>query len=157
MLISTQTDVGSLIVGEEKTVELIAKAGFDAWDFSMFGMAQYDWAKETVIPSDHPLRGNNYLASARKLRKIGEDNGIFCNQSHAPFPVCCKEIKDLLKKSIECTAEAGGKICVIHPDNDLSPEGNAEMYSELLPFAKDCGVKIATENMWNWDTAADHA
>ena len=44
MLISTQTDVGSLIVGEEKTVELIAKAGFDAWDFSMFGMAQYDWA-----------------------------------------------------------------------------------------------------------------
>ena len=25
------------------------------------------------------------------------------------------------------------------------------MYLELLPFAKECGVKIATENMWNWD------
>ena len=25
------------------------------------------------------------------------------------------------------------------------------MYAELLPFARDCGVKIATENMWNWD------
>ena len=24
------------------------------------------------------------------------------------------------------------------------------MYLELLPFAKECGVKIATENMWNW-------
>ena len=25
------------------------------------------------------------------------------------------------------------------------------MYLELLPFAKECGVKIAAENMWNWD------
>ena len=30
-------------------------------------------------------------------------------------------------------------------------EQNAEMYAELLPFAKQCGVKIAAENMWNWD------
>ena len=41
MKISTQIDVGSHLVGEEKTVELIAKAGFDARDFSMFGTAQY--------------------------------------------------------------------------------------------------------------------
>lgn len=157
MLISTQIEVGSQIVGEEKTVELIAKAGFDAWDFSMFNMAQYDWVKGTVIPSDHPLRGRDYLAFARKLRKIGEDNGIFCNQSHAPFPVCCKEIMSFQKRAIECTAEAGGKICVIHPDNNLSAEENAEMYLGLLPFAKECGVKIATENMWDWDKAADHA
>ena len=47
-------------------------------------------------------------------------------------------------------AEAGGEICIIHPANNRSPEENAEMYLELLPFAKDCGVKIATENMWNW-------
>ena len=63
----------------------------------------------------------------------------------------------MLKRAIECTAEAGGKICVIHPDNNLSPEGNAEMYNELLPFAKEYGVKIATENMWNWDANAGHA
>ena len=44
-------------------------------------------------------------------------------------------------------AEAGGKICIIHPDNDKSAAENAEMYLELLPFAKDCGVKIATEKM----------
>lgn len=31
------------------------------------------------------------------------------------------------------------------------------MYLELLPFAKDCGVKIATENMWNWDDAKDES
>ena len=38
------TEIGSIacIVGEEKAVELVAKAGFDAWDFSMFDMVKYD-------------------------------------------------------------------------------------------------------------------
>ncbi|MBE6934365.1 MAG: sugar phosphate isomerase/epimerase [Ruminococcaceae bacterium] len=31
------------------------------------------------------------------------------------------------------------------------------MYRQLLPFAKEHGVKIATENMWGWDSAKDHA
>ena len=34
------TEIGSIasLVGEEKAVELVAKSGFDAWDFSMFDM-----------------------------------------------------------------------------------------------------------------------
>ena len=31
------------------------------------------------------------------------------------------------------------------------------MYFELLPFAKEYGVKIATENMWNWDNEKGHS
>jgi sugar phosphate isomerase/epimerase len=31
------------------------------------------------------------------------------------------------------------------------------MYFELLPFAKEHGVKIATENMWNWNDALNQA
>ena len=38
MLISTEIGSASKIVGEERAVELIAKAGFDAWDFSMFDL-----------------------------------------------------------------------------------------------------------------------
>ncbi len=150
MLISTEIDSIANIVGEEKAVEFVGKAGFDAWDFSMFKMGQYDWANRCLKPSSHPLCGNEYLAFARKLKRIGEEYGIHCNQSHAPFPVYCKEIRDLCKRAIECTAEAGGSICVIHPDNYRTAEENAEMFLELLPFAKDHGVKIATENMWNW-------
>ncbi|MBE6554604.1 MAG: sugar phosphate isomerase/epimerase [Ruminococcaceae bacterium] len=149
----TSTEISSIarIVGEEKAVEYVAKAGFDAWDFSMFAMAKYDWGNNRVIPTGHPLTGQNYLSFARRLKQVGLDNGIECNQSHAPFPVICPEIRGLLKRAIECTAEAGGKICIIHPDNNKSAEENAEMYFELLPFAKEHGVKIATENMWNWD------
>lgn len=103
------------------------------------------------------MASNNYLAFARRLKRIGNDYGIICNQSHAPFPSSCPEIRSYFKRAIECTAEAGGKICIIHPDNDKSAQENAEMYLELLPFAKECGVKIATENMWNWDAEKDQS
>ena len=158
MKISTEIGSASRILGEEKAVEAVAKAGFDAWDFSMFDMCRFDWTRRTILlPNDHPLAGHDYLAFARRLKQIGLDNGIVCNQSHAPFPVDCREIRSHLKRAIECTAEAGGTICVIHPDNNKGPEENAEMFRELLPFAKEHGVKIATENMWNWDGANDHA
>ena len=152
MKISTEIGSAAKIIGEEKAIEYIAKAGFDAWDFSMFEMCRYDWSTRSVIESGHPLSSDNYLAFARKLKKVGEDNGIICNQSHAPFPSSVPEIRSHLKRAIECTAEAGGKICIIHPDNNKSAVENAEMFNELLPFAKECGVKIATENMFNWDT-----
>ena len=157
MKISTEIWSSANIFGEERAIYELAKAGFDAWDFSMFEMARIDWSTYKVMPSTHPLSGNDYVAFAKKLRKIGEDNGIYCNQSHAPFPSLAPGIRDLLKRAIECTAIAGGEHCIIHPDNHRSAEENAEMYFELLPFAKECGVKIATENMWNWDGNNNHA
>ncbi|MBR6532123.1 MAG: sugar phosphate isomerase/epimerase [Clostridia bacterium] len=157
MKISTQTSSAALLVGDEKAVELIAKAGFDGWDFSMFTMCKYDWGNNILMPNSHPLAGDNYLAFARKLKQIGLDNGIVCNQSHAPFPTRCAAIRAYYKRAIECTAEAGGEICIIHPDNNKTAEENAEFYNELLPFAKDCGVKIATENLWNWDKDKDES
>ncbi len=155
----TSTEIWSAAakIGEERTIYEMAKAGFDAWDFSMFEMARIDWGTGKLLETNHPLSGNDYVAFAKKLRKIGEDNGIHCNQSHAPFPVRVKEIRDFMKRAIECTAIAGGKHCIIHPDNNSSAEKNAEMFFELLPFAKEHGVKIATENMWNWDDKLDQA
>lgn len=150
MKISTEINSAARIVGEEKAIELYGKAGFDCWDFSMFKMCRWNWAARAPFEEDHPLKGNNYLAFARELRKIGEAYGMECNQSHAPFPTDKPEVRKFLKRAIECTAEVGGKICVIHPDNNMTAEQNAEFYFELLPFAKEHGVKIATENMWNW-------
>lgn len=157
MLISTEINSAAKLVGEEAAVELVAKAGFDAFDFSMFAMGLMDWKNHCMLHTDHPLQSKEYLTFARKLKRIAEDNGIHCNQSHAPFPVYCKEIWDLQRRAIECTAEAGGEICVIHPDNFRSARENAELYLQLLPFAKDHGVKIATENMWCWDNGKDQA
>lgn len=152
------TEIGSLssFTGEEKAVEILAKAGFDAFDFSMFEMVKYDWRTGSFTPSQHILGSNHYLDFAKRIKKVADDSGIECNQSHAPFPVKNKFIYDYIKRAIECTAVAGGKICVVHPNNDFTAEQNAEMYQNFLPFAKEHGVKIATENMYNWDRVEDH-
>ena len=157
MKISTEISSASKLIGEHQAVKMIAKAGFDAWDLSMFAMCKYNWQTGLCESTNHPLSGNAYLKFIRELKDIGLDNGIHCNQSHAPFPSSCKGIQSYLQRAIECTAEAGGQICIIHPDNNKSAEENAEFYLSLLPFAKSCGVKIATENMWNWDNALGHS
>ena len=155
----TSTEIQSIVdvVGEEKAIEMIAKAGFDAWDFSMFNMKKRINPFEGLFKKKYALVTNDYLIFARRLKQIGEENGVVCNQSHAPFPSLHKNVRPYLQRAIECTAEAGGKICVIHPDNLKSPKENAEFFLELLPFAKDYGVKIATENMWNWNVQKNEA
>ena len=159
MAMKTSTELRSAadLVGERKAVELIAKAGFDGWDFSLYEICKYSKKLGGAPDSSHPLAGADYLKFVRELRRIGEDHGIVCNQSHAPVPTYAAPVRSLLKRAIECTAEAGGEVCVIHPGNDYTVEENAEIYLELLPFAKDHGVKLATDNMWNWDKVRDQA
>ncbi len=157
MKTSTEIWSAAKIIGEERAIEYYARAGFDAYDFSMFEMARYDKTNKCLSDSSHPLSGSRYLAFARRLRTVAEDNGIVCNQSHAPFPTSVGCVRDHLKRAIECTAEAGGEYCIIHPANNGTPEENAELFLSLIPFAREHGVKIATENMWNWDREHDCA
>ena len=157
MKTSTELRSAAALAGERKAIELIAKAGFDGWDFSLYEICKYSKKLGCAPESDHPLAGRNYLQFVRELKQIGLDNGIVCNQSHAPVPTYAAPVRDLLKRAVECTAEAGGEVCVIHPGNDYTVEENRDIYLELLPFAKEHGVKIATENMWNWDKVLDEA
>ena len=157
MKTSTEIFSSARFVGEKKAIEYIAKAGFDAWDFTMFPMVDVDRKNNVCHTTSHPLSGDNYLSFARELRRVGEDNGIECNQSHAPFPSCVDGMEKYLIRALECTSAAGGKICIVHPDHNKSAEENAEFYMRLLPIAKDLDVKIAVENMWKWDNEKDHA
>lgn len=148
------TEIGSCvpIFGFERAVEEVARAGFDGWDFSMFRMADALSRGATFAEVAH-----HWKTLAATLKRIGLEHGIVCNQSHAPFPVRDPDIFFCLPLAIECTAEAGGSICVVHPDNNKTAEENAEMFQKLLPVAHSCGVKIATENMWNWNGEKDQA
>ena len=66
MKISTEIASAAKLIGEESAIELYAKAGFDAWDFSLFEMCRYDWVTKKPIFTSHPLSGSNYLSFARK-------------------------------------------------------------------------------------------
>ena len=105
MKTSTEIISAADLIGEQKAIEYIARAGFDAWDFSMFSMCDYDWDKKTAILTNHPLSSPNYLAFARKLKQTGLDNGIVCNQSHAPFPSCCVKVRSYNLKALHSALE----------------------------------------------------
>ena len=156
MKISTEINSISQFVGMEDAVRIVADAGFDAWDFSMHVMAGYNWSTGEYDPPEHPLNGEGYLEFAEKLGRIGRENGIVCNQSHSPYPVFVPQIAQKAFRALECTAAAGGEICVIHPLNNKNARENAEYFKEFLPAAKKLGVKIACENMYNWDNATGH-
>lgn len=157
MKISTEIASAARRVGEERTIEYLARAGFDAFDFSMFDMCKYDRANQCLLPNEHPLAKDGWREFALRLKEKAAECGIHCNQSHAPFPTSIPSIRDYMKRSIEATAVAGGDICIIHPFNNGTVEENAEFYRTLLPFAREHGVKIATENMWCWNKERNEA
>lgn len=158
MRISSEiASIAPSVGGEEHAIRGLAEAGFDAYDLSLFSMAKYDYAKQEVVLRGHPLEGKDAVRFVRQLKKVADACGIVCNQSHAPFPVACPAIREKLSLALLLTAEAGGEVCIIHPDNLKSASENAEMFRELLPIAKSYGVKIATENMWCWDREKDQA
>ena len=147
MNVSTETFATAQIVGEQKAIEYIAKAGFDAYDLSMFNMIRREGAE--IFAGDHPLGGKDYIKHVKMIRRVAEDNGIFCNQSHAPYYGYMDKVGDFIKMAIECASEVGAKTCVVHPDAFAGVEEVAEKYFKILPFAKEHGVKILTENIWN--------
>lgn len=151
MKISTEISSTANYVGERAAIEKVAKAGFDAWDYSMFRMINFDWKNyKAEFNYDAPWSGD-YVKFSRELKKIGENNGICCNQAHAPFPTGADGMDKCIKIAIESAAEAGAGIIIVHPVNNFTPEQNAEIYGDFLPFAKQHGIKIAVENMYNWN------
>lgn len=155
MKISNEITGPSTLVGAEKAVEYCALAGFDAWDFPLDHICSHYCDVKKGVESALPLNGDAYVKMARKLRQIGEDNGIVCHQTHAPTRWSCPHFLDCMKRTLEITAEAGAKICVTHPCDKNTVEQNTEMYLKLLPYAKEYGVKIALENVWTWDFAGN--
>lgn len=151
MKISNEITGPSTLVGAEKAVEYCGVAGFDAWDYPLDHICSKYCGVKKGMDGALPLNGSEYLKMARKLRKIGEENGIVCHQTHAPTRWSCSCFLDCMKRAIEITAEAGAEICVTHPNSAFTAEQNIEAYIRLMPFAKEYGVKIALENVWMWD------
>ena len=152
MILSTQTDYLGRKFGEERAIDIIADAGFDALDLTLFGMKE----------DSSVFCGDGYKEYAEKLKAKAQSRGLFFNQAHAPFP--CSKLDDAynemiferLKRSIEIAGIVGAKCIVVHPKHHLLYIENAEklkdmnmdFYRSLAPYAKAASVKIALENMW---------
>ncbi len=154
MLLSTQTDVVFSKCGIDDGLKIFAKAGYDALDYSMFGMTN----------DDHFLNKCDVEAFARELRAKAEAEGLCFNQAHAPFP-CWKngdeaynaKMPERLANSIRIAGILGAKAIVVHPiayiqRGDAQKAFNFELYRSLEGVAREYGTKIALENMWGYDS-----
>jgi sugar phosphate isomerase/epimerase len=141
------THNGSILVkrfGYEKSISLLAEAGFDAFDCTMDGAAAFP-------------KQDDYIEIAKKIKRHADSLAFPCAQAHSDFHALnSKEDFDEIVKTHLRTLEVCEilecPILVVHPGNYFSAEQNQEwLYSKLIPTAERRGVKIATENMWNWD------
>ncbi|MGN1346906.1 MAG: sugar phosphate isomerase/epimerase family protein [Eubacteriales bacterium] len=154
MLLSTQTDVVFSKCSIDEGLQIFAQAGYDALDYSMFGMTS----------DDHFLNHCDVEAFAKELRAKAEAVGLIFNQAHAPFP-CWKngdeaynaKMPERLANSIRIAGILGAKAIVVHPiayikPGDAQKAFNFELYRSLESVARDYGTKIALENMWGYDS-----
>lgn len=174
MLLSTQTSVAVNRLGFEGGITMLHDAGYDCLDLSLFEMTKDDSA---YVATD-------WRKTVEERRRFADEHGIIFNQSHAPFSFkwtderIKEEIaKPRIEQSIEISAMMGAKIVVVHPLHWFTYKGfeaearqmNLDYYRSLIPLARNFGVKIAIENMWQRDVkrkcpsddvasrAADHA
>ena len=156
MLVSTLTSDLAQRYGTEKAIRIIAEAGFDAFDLSLFPMIHNDPSYEMNQP--------NYRETAQHLRRVADECGIVCNQSHAPFhsstadPEETAAIFRKIVRAMEIASILGAKIIIVHPKQHLLYKGNEEtlkqmnleFYRDLIPYAQKFNIKVAVENMWQF-------
>lgn len=147
MKIASQTEYVSDRLNDYDAVRMVAEAGFDAIDFSMFHMAK----------DDCPLNSGSYKTIVKEIKNIADGYGKPFSQAHAPFPTLKdgddeynKNMLPKVRRSIEIAGMLGVENIVVHPvffeENKF--EKNMEMYMGLVDDAKNSGVKIAIENMF---------
>ena len=148
MKIVTYTGDIAQRVGAKEAVRLFKEAGFDGYDFT--------FRKDRKV--DPGLYDDDFIPFIKELREYADSIGIPCLQCHTLFPtlkpggVNADEVYEVQVKCLEAASLLGCKIAIVHPGNNCSAEENYEfMYKRLLPVARRLGVKIATENMWNWN------
>ena len=153
MLISTQTGHAVGRLGFEKGILTLKNGGYDCLDLSLFEM----------INGDSVYVAGDWRKLVEERRAFADANGIKFNQSHAPFSFAWADenireniAKPRVEQSLEISAMMGVDIVVVHPlhwmpylghEKEIS-ELNIAYYKSLVPLARNFGVKIALENMW---------
>lgn len=151
MRLVTTTDVLSRAFGIEKSIDILADAGFDGIDFSAFSSNEY-------YTDAHPA---SYYT---ELRARAEARGLAFLQAHAPFNSSFPDEARTEQRfhEIVCSMKnvslLGVKNIVVHPYQHLTfwEEGNPDrlfemnmaFYRRLLPYAEEYGVRVCTENMY---------
>ncbi len=148
MRLSIENHVPRLAFGDEKAIEMIAAAGFDAIDFSFFWMPK----------GESILDGDDYLDRAKQLRDHAEKHGIAFTQAHAPFDLKLTDEREKqsydyeqIRRSIEFSGVLGAEQIIIHNLPTVDPadffETNLAFFKSFEETARKSNIKIGVENL----------
>lgn len=153
MILSTSTGYIAGKHGVIGSLRLLKEAGFDAYDLSLRPLSR----------EDGPVAADNYMDFAREIKAAADEIGIVCNQAHATFPPekfgdeeHNKATFERIRREMEVAAYVGAPIIVVHATKPV-PKGydvveeNLRFYGSLLPYAKEYGIKIGVENLFEYD------
>ena len=155
MRVSVGNEPLSKMFGDEKAFELLGQIGFEAIDVRIHTGWMGDMRED-------------YVSQCGKLKQIAKANNIVAGQLHAPDPSYVngdsektQKMFEAIVRSIDAARILEAPYVVVHPPipveykyNDYKAETkeiSMDFYGRLLPYAKESGVKIAIENMWNYD------
>ena len=156
-------DIPALRFGEREAIRMLAKAGFDGCDWSMF----------TYTRPDGFFNRPDWREEAKVFKKIADENHIPFLQAHAPFPSdvpgdpdATAKIREYLLLSLEACSLVECPYVIIHPvdsfpsavDPMMREEAyrlNVEFYGSLIPRARELGVRICLENMFGHNRRYD--
>ena len=157
MLLTEQTEQLGYFYGDKKAIEMIADAGFDSIDYSMFCMSD----------DSHILNTDEYKKYALSLKETADRRGIPFTQAHAPFSFPLDKGEDEFLKvankkvlrAMEVASILGAEIIVVHPihfrpyyrNKEFLKEFNINYYKSLIPYCEEFGIKVACENMWQYN------
>ena len=152
--IGLSTGTLQLYYGDFEALRVAKKAGADTVDFDL---SQKDYQKENCIYSKSEEEFVKYFTD---LKTYANSIGLEFSQTHGRLPGFKNEKNHdeaLIKNArLDCWATAllGAPTCVIHAVTTMfhmeeSAEFmhalNFDMFSKILPFAKEFNVKVATE------------
>lgn len=163
MKLSTENKGLRYRVGERKAIEILAGVGFDAIDYTFTPHMEV---------GDMPWTGDGYKEYAKEVKKIADDNGVVFNQAHSPFifnfdylPDFNRGIMPLQIRCMESCALLGIPRMAVHPLYDrpyrhenrkLLWDLNVEYFNLLKPYAKQYGVKMSLENLFDIDPVRNY-
>ncbi len=153
MRLSTSTGSIAKKLGIEDAIRVIKETGFDAFDLSL----------RELSGEGTPLTADDYMDFAKKVKDIADGLGIVCNQAHATFPPekfgddeYNKKTFERIRREMEVAAFVGAPMIVVHATKPI-PKGmdvveeNLRFYRSLIPFCEEYGIKVAVENLFEWD------
>ncbi len=131
----------------ETTVRIMMDAGFPCIDLSL------------CPPNDY-LFADDWKETADRLLAMTGERGVTFNQAHAPFGGGYDHYTSVLvpqmPRVFAFAGRVGVKTVVVHPlqrgryyghEKELF-DMNMDFYRAHAPYARDAGVKIRIENMW---------